>query len=364
MFSAPGFADEESQIEQRYTSAREEQQEAFTQALARMERRRADQEADTRQKYDQRLAQVEQKFQSEMAGLNEMTQEARRRIEHEKDVVEQDLRRQVEQAVWLSESVLEGAGVKLREELKKAQRDYDQHIESLDELENQTGRMLWNLGLTSTAASQSLGAAGAGAASPGSEGLSFDLSHEAAKGHLLALGVLWVPKLVVSFRPYLAGAGLCLLAAVVVKLIAGWLAVGLSIGLVAGGVIVAGMVLASISREQIRECFGPLRQALDDARAAATKELTDAKAALRRNTRRPRPSAETKSKRSRTGATRCWRRPSAPRPADADVASRLRQPVRGDFRRPRSPPRAGRRAIEGVSRGTPPAVRGRPAIHS
>jgi hypothetical protein len=277
-------ADEEVQIEDRRESARKAELEASEEACKQIEQRRDRQEADVRRQYDERLALVAQKFQSDMAKLTRSTEAARGRIGHERDAVDRDLKEQRGQAMWLTDSLLEAAQIKLREGTRKAAEDHAGHVKDLDDLEGQAVALLRKYGRRAAELS--------GVSRPGAEGCgadagvpSFAAGLDVAKRHLISLGSLWLPETLAGVWPYLAGILLCLMVGGIAQLIAGldrphWLAAGMSMAVTLAGVIVAMRALASICKEQIRGAYAPLRQALSGARLASTNELTDAKAAL------------------------------------------------------------------------------------
>ncbi|HYO11535.1 MAG TPA: FtsK/SpoIIIE domain-containing protein [Tepidisphaeraceae bacterium] len=285
----------ENEIEQAHREALESAEKELARVRSNLEMRVKSVRDELQQKYAARVEQINQQFQQELAELKENSDGRRRHITAEFEKIQEDVNGRVQQAVWLAESMFEGAQNGLKEESKKAKEEHQKQLEALYELEQQADATVRTYrqepppadAFVSPRADAESRPDGSDAAAPATEAKP-DAAYAAAKQdadvRLRQLANLGLPGLFKGVRPFLIGIVVCAVAG----LISNWLAAGrptdssgvksqpidakaiaLGVGAALAVLGLLGFGLYVVAKNQVRRVYGPLKKAVADARAAS-----------------------------------------------------------------------------------------------
>ena len=109
-------------------------------------------------------------------------------------MVEGDVKHQFEQARWLADSMLEAAEIQLREENKKADKQYESQAEALDAMESQVRQLMETYGYSAPPVPTDDEAPATPATEADPAG-GYEQHRQAAERHLAALRSLWLPRM-------------------------------------------------------------------------------------------------------------------------------------------------------------------------
>jgi ABC-type multidrug transport system fused ATPase/permease subunit len=270
----------EIEIEHQHVSAIEGADKELERTNWGIEERFKNQQDAIRQKYEGRTGSAENQYQTNFSALKHSDSLGRQRLDHEKSSIDREVKKSFEQAAWLAESVFDAAQIGLREEFKKVNDRSADELKTLDEME-QTADGLMLLYRQKPPPDEELRDTAQQAEGERAEAF-YNSQRDIAQSGINRLQRLKAPKLFVGGQPYVA-----VIIVIVIAIVVGhWLkntmtpdppliAWSAAIGLIAA--LILGFLLRLLANSQVGKTFIPLRRALRAARAAAQKELSDAK---------------------------------------------------------------------------------------
>jgi len=270
----------ESRIDEEFRAAVEQGEKEYENAKWVIEERHKRQADAIRQKYGERVARAEDKYQSELNALRAADGERRRRAEHDFGNIDQDVKQKYKQAVWLADSVFDVAQNTARVEAKQRRDQVAADLEALDGMDKRAGELLALYKIPgSVGVSHSPGPAaegGGGGLESTDPDAAFAAHRAAAERHLARLQSLKLPRLFVGMLPYILLLLACALAAAAAQWRTGSLTPDVKSISIAGGatlvaLVVLGVFVRIVARNQVRDAHGPLRGEIEGARAAAAE---------------------------------------------------------------------------------------------
>jgi DNA segregation ATPase FtsK/SpoIIIE-like protein len=293
----------ENEIEQAHTAAVEQSEKELGRARSNIEMRVKGLRDDIQQKSQLRIDQINVQFQSELAEMTLQKKDRERVILEEFERSTQGVQEKVQQAVWLAESMYEGAQNGLIEESKKSKELRATRVAALDELEAHAAALIASYRQQPPQVELT--------ESPLPEGVkpddAFEAAREDAQERLAELKGLSLPRLFSGIKPFVLAVALC----IVVAVLAHWFSSGrpttnegIAAAPVNGGIVglavLGGLLLSALlgvglwmlARSQIRQTYVPLRQFAAAARSAAVlaaayakeeREVARARAIRKRN---------------------------------------------------------------------------------
>jgi DNA segregation ATPase FtsK/SpoIIIE, S-DNA-T family len=271
----------EAKIENTWTEAQEKAQRAMDAAMEAGNKKYQNLEQAARKHHELWSGQVGKEFEHSRDSISSNNKKQRQRANHEHETVGEAVKQKLDQSIWLSDSVLEAAEIRIREEHKKAKEQAATAGQLLDDLDDKAKAALVKFGQPVPLVPPSDTPAAAIAENPLAV---FENQRDIAQQQLVNLQGLKIPELMSGAKPALLGILVCGAALILPEVIAQtmqpqWAAMGVTAGLAVTAMVGLGVYLSSAAKKQIAECWIPMRQALDAGRRAvvAMSEQADQK---------------------------------------------------------------------------------------
>ncbi|HTW93963.1 MAG TPA: FtsK/SpoIIIE domain-containing protein [Tepidisphaeraceae bacterium] len=273
-------AAQEAQIEQRLSTALAQSKKLMDRAVEASSEKYKKLEQNLEDYAQNSLDGIDKKHQSDRQTLESSAKAKQNRANHEHQSVGADVKQKLDQAVWLADSVLEAAEIRIREEHKKAKERVANGNKDVDDLEQGTAQQMIAFAQSAPEVPEEK--------LPATEDPvgAFEQYKTAAQSQLTALGALKIPQLMTGGKFWL----LAIVVSVVVgggvpqllspdKTTPNWMPDGVGAGALFVVGILLGVFLTMVSRKQVQAAYVPLRKSLDLARAAlkAMDEAADKK---------------------------------------------------------------------------------------
>lgn len=272
---AESSARKEREIEERYRAEVEAAQSDLDRGVWVVEQRHNSLREGTREKHDLRNLEIERQYDKEMGALKASDDATRRRINQDRDNAERGFKKEMDQAIWLSESLHEGAINQAKEDYKTAETRSEAHQEILDKLGRRALDQITEYRQTPPEIQVPPPAADEAFENPRQE---FERLNTEAERQVAHLSGLKLPHIFVGAYPFVWAVGVVLLSmgagqAVVgsMKPHPGAILIGLACGLVLA--TIGGALLWAAAKRQVREVYGPLVETMAKARRAAEADV-------------------------------------------------------------------------------------------
>ncbi len=269
-------AEAESEIEQSHTQTLEAIRSRFARTKLSLDQQIQQQKRTASEKFEQTVAQLNLQFDRDTSEQTETLTRTKSRADHELATGERDLKKQFEQQAWLAESVYEATVAQSREDQRLAKKQHLERCEKLTEMDSAAGAALMSYGVSGSLESD----APVPPILKEAESKWKQFSAE-AETLLRKLQTLPIPRLFVGVTPLIVAVLFLGLVVGAVHLVQGapvppdFSTLGIAGSVALALLILAGGVLRLVGRKQIRATHGPLRRALESARAAAESRLAE-----------------------------------------------------------------------------------------
>jgi DNA segregation ATPase FtsK/SpoIIIE, S-DNA-T family len=259
----------EAEVEANFSAAQERAKKSQDKAInATTAKYQALQDA-VQEHYSGSVAETNRQFDWSQEDLKTKSKTLRQRITHEHDETAEQVKKNLEQAVWLADSVLEAAEIRIKEEYKKSQETAANAGQNLDELEEKSTNLLIKLNQPTPPAGPDLPEPTETLTDPAGE---YDKQRIIVEDKLTELTNLRLPRMTSGGKIWVFGSMACL------ALTAGAYLVNMSepnypliasvFGVTFGALAGIGIYLGTQARKQVISTYMPLRQALIEGRRA------------------------------------------------------------------------------------------------
>jgi len=235
-------------------------------------------EQSVRDLYLRRVTEADKQLDWARDDLSSKGKTRRRTIQHEYDKSAEDLKTNHDQSVWLADSVLEAAEIRIKEEYQKTKDRAAAAALSLEELEKKAAEALMQLGQGTPEVPDEP----VPEPEPGRDpGEAFETHRQAAEKHVSQLGSNKLAQLGSGSKP------LFLMLVVFVVLVSipqiaaqtltpQWVGIGIMAAVALGIILPSAFFLKKLAKMKVVESFAPFRYAMNAAFKAAEAMTTQA----------------------------------------------------------------------------------------
>jgi DNA segregation ATPase FtsK/SpoIIIE, S-DNA-T family len=267
----------ETQVEQVLVSAQDRAAKELNRALSACNEKYQALEQAVSDTFARRTMETDRQFEFARDELNAKSKNKRQQLAHEHDKTAEDLKTKLEQAIWLADSVLEAAEIRVKQEYQHAKEQAENAAKALDDLEDRAKTTLINLGQPLPAAPAEP-PANALAGNPAEE---FEKQRQIAEKQLAELDGLSIPRMVAGGKLYVFGVLICGAAIAAPQVIAQtlqpqWVALGAFAVISIGATAAAGVYLNLTAKKQVATAFIPMVTALAAGRKAVAAMIEQA----------------------------------------------------------------------------------------
>ncbi|HUB24987.1 MAG TPA: FtsK/SpoIIIE domain-containing protein, partial [Tepidisphaeraceae bacterium] len=259
----------EAEIDATFAAAQDKAKKSADKALAASTGKYKALQDAIQEYYSGHVTETNRQFDWSQEDLKTKSKTLRQRIVHEHDETADRVKKDLEQAIWLADSVLEAAEIRIKEEYQKAQEAAANAVQTLDQLEEKATNTLIKLNQPTPPAGPDLPEPTEALPDPATE---YDKHRILVEDKLSELNNLRLPRMTSGGKIWVFGAMGCL------ALTAGAYLMNMSepnypliasvFAVTSGALVLAALYLGTQARKQVIMTYSPLRQSLIEGRRA------------------------------------------------------------------------------------------------